>query len=59
MSQDKKKQQQKRRSRTLLAFAGVTGVFLVLCGAYWGKFGVIPFAEGEFTDFIKVWEWLV
>ena len=59
MSQDKKKQKQQGRSRALLALACVTGAFLVLCGAYWGKFGVVPLAEGEFSEFIRFWEWIL
>ena len=59
MSQDKTKQKQQKRARVLFALAGVTGAFLLLCGAYWRKFGVLPIADGETARFLKFWEWIV
>ncbi len=57
MAADKKKKGEKG-SRIGLLLAVLVGMFLVLTGIWYARTGVLPFGDGQFGKFIKVWEWI-
>ena len=54
MADDRKK----GRGRAKLLLAVLVGMFVVLTAVYWARFQALPFGNGRFVKFLKVWEWI-